>query len=125
MSKKNKYRDLVDDLIMEHARTLSPSKLWEFAEVVTRFGEALYELIIENVSFGGKNYLNLQRFIHDQVFRCWYNPDIDFDLSVSSNYDWFSENPRFNSNEVKAMMSQGLGPYEVMRFYKDDATISV
>ena len=110
---------------MEHARTLSPSKLWEFAEVVTRFGEALYELIIENVSFGGKNYLNLQRFIHDQVFRCWYNPDIDFDLSVSSNYDWFSENPRFNSNEVKAMMSQGLGPYEVMRFYKDDATISV
>jgi len=123
--KKNKYRDFVDDLIMEHARTLSPEKLWEFSEIVTRFGKAIYELEINNVSFDKKKYVNLQRFVHDHVFRCWYNPEIDFDLSVSSNYDWFSENPRFNSKEVEVMMSQGLGPYDVLRFYKDNATISV
>ena len=67
---------------MDRAKTLSPPELWKFAEVVTSFGKALHELNIENVSFQGQKYLSLQRFIHNQIFRCWYDPDIDFDLSV-------------------------------------------
>jgi SAM-dependent methyltransferase len=123
--KKNPYRDLVDDLIMDRARTLSPRQLWQFAEVVTRFGEALHGLGIGNVSFGQRRYDDLQRFVHNQVFRCWYNPEIDFKLSVSSNYDWFSGNPRFDAAGVRGIMREGLGPHKVLRFYEDDASISV
>lgn len=123
--KKNKYRDFVDDLIMDRARTMTPDQLWEFAETITRFGQALYELGIKNVQFNGREYEDIQRFVHNQVFRCWYNPDIGFDLSVSSNYDWFSGNPRFNAKEVREMMRCGLGPHEVLWFYEDDASISV
>lgn len=123
--KKNPYRDLVDDAIMDRARTMPPAQLWRFAEVVTRFGEALHELGIERVEFDGTRYETLQRFVHNQLFRCWYNPDIDFDLSVSSNYDWFSGNPRFDAAEVRSMMKAGLGPHRVLNFYEDDASISV
>lgn len=123
--KKNAYRDLVDDVIMERARTMSPPQLWRFAELVTRFGQALHELGIEHVRFGGRRYDSLQRFVHNQVFRCWYRPDIDFALSVSSNYDWFSGNPRFNAAEVRRIMKGGLGPHKVLRFFEDDASISV
>ncbi len=123
--KKNKYRDLVDDLIMDKARTMTPQQLWKFAETITRFGQALYELDIKNVRLDGREYEDIQRFVHNQVFRCWYNPDIGFDLSVSSNYDWFSGNPRFNAKEVREIMKCGLGPHKVLRFYEDDASISV
>jgi ubiquinone/menaquinone biosynthesis C-methylase UbiE len=123
--KKNPYRDHVDDLIMDRARSLSPAKLWKFADVVTRFGQALYELGIGSVTFSRQRYENLQRFVHNQVFRCWYNPDIDFALSVSSNYDWFSGNPRFDASGVRKMMKQGLGPHKILRFFEDDASISV
>lgn len=123
--KKNPLRDLVDDLIMERARTMRPEKLWKFAETVTLFGKSLYELGIKNVDWEEKKYSDIQRFIHNQVFRCWYNPDIDFDLSVSSNYDWFCGNPRFNTQEVRKMMKKGLGPHKVLRFNQDDAVISV
>lgn len=122
--KKNPLRDLVDDLIMERARTMSPEELWKFAETITLFGKSLHELNIKDVSWENKKYPDIQRFVHNQVFRCWYNPDIDFDLSVSSNYDWFSGNPRFNLHEVKEMMKSGLGPHRVLRFNEDDAVIS-
>lgn len=123
--KKNPYRDFVDDQIMDHTRTLSPQQLWQFAEAVTHFGEALYRLNIRNVAFRNKKYDNMQRFVHNQIFRCWYHPDIDFALSVSSNFDWFSGNPRFNATEVRTMMKHGLGPHRVLRFFQDDASISV
>lgn len=123
--KKNALRDTVDDLIMDHARNMSPEELWQFAEAVTYFGKALHELKTPKVSFGNKTYEDIQNLVHNQVFRCWYNPNIDFELSVSSNYDWFSGNPRFNAEEVMKMMKDGLGRHEVLRFYQDDASISV
>ncbi len=123
--KKNALRDVVDDLIMDHARTMTPQELWEFAEAVTYFAKALHDLGIPDVGFKETKYESLQRLVHNQVFRCWYNPAIDFDLSVSSNYDWFSGNPRFNAEEVKEMMRDGLGQHQVLRFYEDDASISV
>lgn len=122
--KKNKYRDLVDDLIMKWAVTKSPKEVWQFAEIVTKWGKALYELGIDGVRFDNKRYQNLQRFIHNNVFRCWYNPTIKFALSVSSNYDWFSGNPRFNRKEIRTILKKLL-PHKILRFHEDDATISV
>ncbi|MDO8496748.1 MAG: class I SAM-dependent methyltransferase [bacterium] len=122
--KKNEYRDLVDDLIMERARTMSPEELWKFAETVTLLGKSLHELNIKDVDWNKKKYPDIQNFIHNQVFRCWYNPDIDFELSVSSNYDWFCGNPRFTFPEVVEMMRKGLGPHKILRVHLDDAVIS-
>jgi SAM-dependent methyltransferase len=123
--KKNQFRDRVDDLIMERATKLSPDELWEFAEAVTYMGMALNKLGIENVEWEGTYYPDIQRFVHNHIFRCWYDPNINFDLSVSSNFDWFSGNPRFDIHEVGEMMNRGLGPHQTLRFDKDDAVFSV
>jgi len=123
--KKNPRRDFVDDLMMDHARSMKPAELWKFAATVTRFGKALHDLRIGPAAFGRRTYDNLQRFVHNQMFRCWYNPRLDFALSVSSNYDWFSGNPRFDAAGVRAMMRRGLGRHTVLRFFEDDASISV
>lgn len=123
--KKNKYRDYVDDLIMARTQSMSCEVLWEFARIVTQLGKALHDLGVWDVEFEGRRYETLQRFVHYNVFRCWYNPNIDFELCVSSNYDWFSGNPRFNADEVKKLIMNDVGPYKLLRFYEDDATISV
>lgn len=123
--KKNAYRDLVDDLIMERAKTMTPRALWQFAHIVTKFAKALYDLNVKNVSFDNKRYENLQRFVHNQVFRAWYNPDIPFELSVSSNYDWFCGNPRFNATEVRKNILSHISGFKILRFFEDDAVISV
>ncbi len=124
--KKGAARDLADDAIMEWAKKASYDQLWAFAEEVTRFGKALHGLGIADVSFNGVVYPDLQRLVHNLLFRCWYNPNIDFQLSVSSNFDWFSGNPRFNAEEVRDMIATlPEGSYEVTRFYEDDASISV
>lgn len=126
--KKNYSRDLVDDNIMNVFRNKSPSKLWKFAETVTKFGKALYDLNIKKISHKNKIYKNLQEIVHYHLFRCWYNPKIPMKLSVSSNYDWFSNNPRYSLDEIKSIVSKLKKEYKtlkVQRIYSDDASISV
>jgi hypothetical protein len=123
--KKNKYRDFVDDVLMNYARDMSPDQLWDFSLSVTIFGQALHDLHCGPVKFEGEEYESIQRFVHDNLFRCWYNPGVPFDLSVSSNYDWFSSNPRFDEEEVRRYILKDLPPYNSLNFYQDKATISV
>jgi len=122
--KKNEFRDFVDDHIMNYTKNLSPSELWNFSIKITEFGKALYELGINNIKFKNKKYKNIQNFVHYNNFRCWYDSGIDFNLSVSSNYDWFSNNPRYNKLEVKKFMDKGLGKYKLISIYEDNASIS-
>lgn len=123
--KKNKYRDFVDDVLMEYARDMTPDELWKFSHTITQFGKELYDLKKGKVVFEGEEYESIQRFIHDNVFRCWYSPDVDFNLSVSSNYDWFSSNPRFTEEEVRDKILKDIPLSKILFFNKDKATISV
>src|SRR3990167_2149157 len=123
--KKNKYREFVDDVLMDYARDMTPDELWKFSHTITNFGRELYDLKRGSIKFEGEEYESIQRFINDNVFRCWYHPDVDFNLSVSSNYDWFSSNPRFSAEEVKDKILKDILPHKVLVFNEDKATISV
>ena len=85
----------------------------------------MHDLKIKDVKFKKKQYKNLQLYIHNNVFRAWYNPDLKFDLSVSSNYDWFSNNPRFNLEELKNIVETNLKGFKYVSIYEDDASISI
>jgi len=122
--KKNTLRDLIDDKIMHHSRHMSPEELWDFSVRVTEFGKALHSLGIQNIEYLGKNYETLQSLIHNQTFRCWYNPEIDFDLSVSSNYDWFSNNPRYSKDEFLSFFIP-IKNISIENVYEDDACVAV
>jgi SAM-dependent methyltransferase len=125
---KNYFRDLVDDYIMDSFKNKSPDQLWKFATIVTKFGKAIHNLNLKEIRTKNKIYKNLQEIVHYHLFRCWYNPKIPFKLSVSSNYDWFSNNPRYSLNEIKSILNQIKKKYKnikVQRIYSDDASISV
>ena len=122
--KKNELRDLIDDIIMQHSRNMTPEELWEFSIKITEFGKALYDLDIKNVEYSGKLYDSLQNLIHNQSFRCWYNPKIDFDLSVSSNYDWFSNNPRYTKEEFTSFIAP-IKNVIIENIYEDDACVAI
>ena len=123
--KKNIYRDYIDDHIMDYFKDKSPKALWNFAVEVTKFAKTLHNLKIKNLYFKKKNYNNLQLFIHNNSFRTWYDPKIKFDLSVSSNYDWFSNNPRYDLKEMKKIMNKNLNNFKIISIFEDDASISI
>ena len=122
--KKNELRDLIDDKIMHHSRNMSPEELWEFSIKITEFGKALHSLNINNIEYKGKKYNSLQNLVHNQTFRCWYNPEIDFDLSVSSNYDWFSNNPRYSREEFLSFFDS-IQNIVIQNVYEDDACVAI
>lgn len=123
--KKNEYREVIDELIMRNAPSMKPKDLWVFAEKVTELAKAVHDLGIKNVKFGKTTYSNLQRYMHNHVFRAWYNPDLPFELSVSSNYDWFSGNPRYSESELRKKILGSIKNYTILHFNEDDAVFSV
>ena len=123
--KKNVFRDFIDDEIMNYFKDKSPNELWDFSVKVTKFAKNLHDLKITNLSFGNKKYNNLQLFFHYNSFRAWYDPKINFDLSVSSNYDWFSNNPRYSLTEIKKILYSNLRKFKLISIYEDDASISI
>ena len=122
--KKNNYREFLDNHIMNSFKDKSPEELWDFAVEVTKFAKTLHNLKIKNVKFNNKKYSNLQLFFHYNSFRAWYDPKINFNLSVSSNYDWFSNNPRYSMKDVKKILKSIKG-FKVISVFEDDASISV
>ena len=123
--KKNVYRDFIDDHIMNYFSNKSAKQLWDFAEDVTKFAKSLHDLGIKDVKFKGKKYKNLQLFTHYNSFRLWYDPKLKFDLCVSSNYDWFSNNPRYDLIDLKKYLRKNLKKYKIVRKYEDDASVSM
>lgn len=123
--KKNIYRDFVDDQIMHYFRDKSPKHLWDFANTVTLFAKSLYDLNIKDIKFKKKKYKNLQQFIHYNLFRTWYNPKIKFKLSVSSNYDWFSNNPRYSKDEIKKIINESILNFKLISVIEDEASVSL
>ena len=52
-------------------------------------------------------------------------PEIPFELSVSSNYDWFSNNPRYSVKDVEEWMSNLKNSLKLINLYSDDASVAV
>lgn len=122
--KKNIYRDLCDDYLMSYFKDKSANELWRFAVECTRFAKTLYNLKTGKIKFKKKTYKNIQEYCHYNLFRFWYNPKIPFKLSVSSNYDWFSNNPRYSFKEMKLIIKKSLKNYKIINMYKDDACVA-
>jgi SAM-dependent methyltransferase len=107
-SKKALPRELVDTYFRE-----ATHKMWEFSSQLTELGKRLTEL---NVSFEspdipllgikGGTY-DIQRFIYWNFLKCFWKDDWGFELSKSTNFDWYapSNAKRFNKDEFLKMAS--------------------
>ncbi|MBK7375552.1 MAG: class I SAM-dependent methyltransferase [Chitinophagaceae bacterium] len=110
-SKKALPRELVDDYFRKATHEIPNDKMWEFSAQLTELGKRLSEL---NVSFdcpeipmlgirGG--VIDVQRFIYWNFLKCFWKEDWGFDLSKSTNYDWYapSNAKRFSKEEFLDM----------------------
>jgi SAM-dependent methyltransferase len=113
-SKKALPRELVDDYFRKATHTISKEEMWKFSEQLTELGKRLSDLKINFESpdipllgIKGGTY-DIQRFIYWNFLKCFWKEDWGFDLSKSTNFDWYapSNAKRFSKQEFLDMVNE-------------------
>jgi SAM-dependent methyltransferase len=129
-SKKALPRELLDDYFRKATHKISNEEMWEFSEQLTVLGKRLSDL---NVSFEspdipllgikGGTY-DIQRFIYWNFIKCFWREEWGFDLSKSTNYDWYapSNAKRFSREEFLEMVS--VNKLDISFFHEEEACYS-
>lgn len=129
-SKKALPRELVDDYFRKATHNISKEEMWAFSEQLTELGKRLSELKISFESpdipllgIKGGTY-DIQRFIYWNFLKCFWRDDWGFDLSKSTNYDWYapSNAKRFSKEEFLKMVSDNK--LEVSFLHQEEACYS-
>ena len=104
-AKKALPRELLDDHFRHAAKDLSHEEIWGMSKALTELGRRLSELNI-NIEFpdiptlgirGGRQ--DLQRFIYWNFIKCFWNESMGEELSISTNFDWYSPSNAFRYNK--------------------------
>ena len=129
-SKKALPRELVDDYFRTQTHHIPTDKMWEFSAQLTELGKRLSELNIKFVSpdipllgIKGGEY-DIQRFIYWNFLKCFWNSEWGFDLSKSTNFDWYapSNAKRFSKAEFEAMVNENK--LSITYFHQEEACYS-
>lgn len=129
-TKKALPRELVDDHFRKSTHNIPNDKMWEFSVQLTELGKRLSEL---NVSFecpdipmlgikGGP--IDVQRFIYWNFLKCFWKEDLGFELSKSTNYDWYapSNAKRYSKEEFLKLGNDNC--LKVCFFHQEEACYS-
>jgi SAM-dependent methyltransferase len=129
-SKKALPRELVDDYFRKATHNIPNDKMWELSTQLTELGRTLSELKVnftcpEIPLLGIKaGEYDIQRFIYWNFLKCFWKEDWGFDLSRSTNYDWYapSNAKRFSKEEFLQMGI--LNSMEVTFLHQEEACYS-
>lgn len=126
-SKKALPRELLDDYFRKATHDISSEKMWEFSEQITELGKRLSALNVKFESpdipllgIKGGEY-DIQRFIYWNFIKCFWKDDWGFELSKSTNFDWYapSNAKRYTKEEfLKLGSDNGL---KVEFFHQEEA----
>ena len=129
-SKKALPRELVDDYFRKATHNIPNEEMWKLSEQLTELGKRLSELKITFdapdiplLGIKGGTY-DIQRFIYWNFLKCFWKEDWGFELSKSTNYDWYapSNAKRFSKEEFLNMVS--ANQLEVSFFHEEEACYS-
>lgn len=115
-AKKALPRELLDEHFISGQAGLDHEALWEMSRKLTELGRLLDETKLE-LDFpdipelgiaGGRQ--SLQRFIYYNFIKCFWNEDMGFDASVSTNFDWYAPSIayRYSAQEFQSL-TEGAG----------------
>lgn len=128
--RKAPIREFTDDYVRERIADLPIDEAMQACEGITRLGRALAELkvtidIDQDIPVLGikKGKQDLQRFIHWNVMKCFWNDDFDEFTNRIINFDWYHpENCfRFSPEEFREWFDQG---WDIRSWDVQDAGIS-
>lgn len=129
-AKKALPRELLDDYFRTHCKTMSSNDLWIMSEQLTELGKRLSALDvtfdapdIPELGIKGGTY-DIQRFIYWNFLKCFWNPELGLETSVSTNFDWYSPSNarRFSREDVKRIVDDA--EMEVFHFHSEEAAHS-
>ena len=109
--KKSPIREFSDDFIRNQISNLSYDEAWQKMKSFTDFGKSLSDQKIEifipseiNTLGIKKGKYDLQRFIYDFIFKCFWNDSWGYDYSNLVNVDWYHPKYcwRHTENEIKS-----------------------
>lgn len=95
-AKKALPRELLDEHFRTATKSFSHEQLVELSEQLTELGKLLSEqkimLDFPDISLLGikGGQMDLQRFIYWNFIKCFWNEDLGYPTSVSTNYDWYA-----------------------------------
>lgn len=110
-AKKALPRELLDNYFRTHCKDMSSETLWAMSEQLTELGRSLSDLNVKfeapdipELGIKGGTY-DIQRFIYWNFLKCFWNPDLGRETSISCNFDWYSPSNarRFSVNEVRSI----------------------
>jgi SAM-dependent methyltransferase len=129
-SKKALPRELIDTYFRGETHKIPSDKMWELSSQLTELGKRLSEL---NVSFEspdipllgikGGTY-DVQRFIYWNFLKCFWKADWGYDLSKSTNFDWYapSNAKRYSKEEFLSLSKDNK--MNVLFFHEEEACYS-
>lgn len=129
-SKKALPRELVDDYFRKATHTISKEEMWQFSEQLTELGKRLSDLKVSFESpdipllgIKGGTY-DIQRFIYWNFIKCFWKEEWGFDLSKSTNFDWYapSNAKRFSKQEFLDMVHENR--LQVSYLHEEEACYS-
>ena len=129
-AKKALPRELLDEHFREKAEKLSTQELWSLSAEVLQLGKLLTELNVEATfpdlpSLGIKSgKMDLQRFIYWNFMKCFWNKELGYETSLSTNFDWYSpaNAKRFSKKEVEEELNKAS--LRVLFFHQEEACYS-
>ena len=93
---KGPVREFCDDHLREAARHMPEPEARAMSEAITEFGRALTEQQVRITipsdipALGIKaGEFDLQRWLYWNMFKCYYNSELDWATNVMTNYDWY------------------------------------
>lgn len=117
-AKKALPRELLDEHFISGRAQLDHDAVWQMSRKLTELGRMLEETNLE-LDFpdipelgvtGGRQ--SLQRFVYYNFIKCFWNEDMGFDASVSTNFDWYAPSIayRFSQDEFEELVrNAGFG----------------
>ena len=113
--KKGPLREFADDHIRESTIKMTEKQCMEFSKNMALLGKSLSQLkkkiiIKEDIpllKIKAGTY-DIQRFLYWNFLKCWWSPDVPFDQSVATNYDWYYPKFAYRHSEK-----------EVRKWFKD------
>ena len=129
-AKKALPRELLDDYFRSAVHNYSKEEIWQLSEQLTELGKRLSELNVKFESpeipllgIKGGEY-DLQRFIYWNFIKCFWKEDWGYDLSNSTNFDWYSPSnaKRYSKAEFEKMILDNR--LNINYFHEEEACYS-
>ncbi len=128
--KKAVIREFVDDYVRERIKSEPFEKALETCEAITKLGKAFSDLkatvtLEDDIPILGitKGTYDVQRFLHWNVMKCFWNDEFDFYTNNVVNADWYHPEHcfRYTPDELRAWFASG---WEIVAWDEQEAGIS-